>query len=266
MSTKLATTGCFRNGTCSKNDSINEHKRSIFGTNRTNPFYYQKFGLNETIVYRNGLPNAETPVSTSDNKRIYYNTIGVLDFVLNTSHGISLANYDNHYIMAFDIMFFQDASHDSIHLELINCTTSVELKFDAGVGNNVELLFMGERASTIHVRSDRKVTKTLLLFRLDMDNLQKMELINRCKHLNYQFKRIFPADFPCSSVSKNDNTFMIRNASSSDQPGIYWLLLAQAEGQIFFADPLGKRFYDYPLVYKNMRRTIHERNQLLMKN
>ena len=99
-----------------------------------------------------------------------------------------------------------------------------------------------------------------------MDNLQKMELINRCKHLNYQFKRFFPADFPCSSVSKNDNTFMIMNASPSDQPGTSWLLLAQAEGQIFFADPLGKRLYDYPLVYKNMRRTIHERNQLLMKN
>ena len=58
---------------------------------------------------------------------------------------------------------------------------------------------------------------------------------------------------------------MITNASPSDQPGTHWLLSAQAGGQIFFANPLGKRLYDYPLVYKNMRRTIHEGNQLLMK-
>ena len=55
------------------------------------------------------------------------------------------------------------------------------------------------------------------------------------------------------------------NAPLSDQPGTHWLLFAQAGGHKFFADPLGKRLCDYPLVYKNMRRLIHEGNQLLMK-
>ena len=90
-----------------------------------------------------------------------------------------------------------------------------------------------------------------------MDNFQLVEIINRCKHLKHCFRGVFPADLPCSSVLKNDNTFMIMNASPSDQPGTHWLLFAQAGGQIFFADPLGKRLCDYPLVYKNMRRTIH---------
>ena len=58
---------------------------------------------------------------------------------------------------------------------------------------------------------------------------------------------------------------MIMNALPSHQPGTHWLLFAQAGGQTFVADPLGKRLNDYPLVYKNMRRTIHEGNQLLMK-
>ena len=58
---------------------------------------------------------------------------------------------------------------------------------------------------------------------------------------------------------------MIINALPSDQPGTHWLLFAQAGRHIFFADLLGKRLYDYPLVYKNMQRTIHEGNQLLMK-
>ena len=83
--------------------SINE---AYLGTNRTNPFHYQKFGLNEIIVYRNGLPVAGSPILTSDNKRIYYKSLEALDFVLNTSHGISLANYDNHYIMPLDLRTF----------------------------------------------------------------------------------------------------------------------------------------------------------------
>ena len=33
---------------------------AYLGTNRTNPFHYQKFQLNDIIVYRNGLPIAGT--------------------------------------------------------------------------------------------------------------------------------------------------------------------------------------------------------------
>ena len=121
------------------------------------------FGLIEIIVYRNGLPIGGTPISTSEKNRIYYNTLEALDFVLNTSHGISLANYDNHYIMALDLTSTQKALRDFIHPELTNCTISVELKFDAGLANNVELLFMGERASTVYVRSDRKIAKNTLM-------------------------------------------------------------------------------------------------------
>ena len=82
---------------------------------------------------------------------------------MNTSHGISLANYDNHYTMAFDLTSTQEVLHNFNHPELTNCTISVELKFDAGLGNNVELLFMGERASTVYVRSDGKITKNTLM-------------------------------------------------------------------------------------------------------
>ena len=61
--------------------------------------------------------------------------------------------------MAFDLTSTQEASHDFIHPELTNCTISVELKFDAPLAGNIELLFMGERASTVYVRSDRKIAK-----------------------------------------------------------------------------------------------------------
>ena len=97
-----------------------------------------------------------------------------------------------------------------------------------------------------------------------MDNLQITKLIHRCKHLKHQFCGIFPANLAFNTILKRDNTFMIVNASNSDQPGTHWLLFAQAGGQIFFADPLGRSLHNYTHVYKKMRRSIHEGNQILM--
>ena len=83
---------------------------AYMGTNRTNPFHYQKVQLNEIIVCRNSSPIAGTPVSTTDDKIIYYNTLESLN-----SLGIILANYHNHYIMAFDLISTQEGSHYFIH-------------------------------------------------------------------------------------------------------------------------------------------------------
>ena len=63
--------------------------------------------------------------------------------------------------MAFDLTSTQEASHNFIYPEFTNSTISVELKFDAPLGENVEFLFMGERASTVYVRSNRKIAKNM---------------------------------------------------------------------------------------------------------
>ena len=89
---------------------------------------------------------------------------------MKTSDGITLADYDNHYIMVFDLRLTEKDSHDFIHPELANRTISVEPKIDAGLGKNAESLSMGERES--RVNSDRKTTETLLWPKLVMDNLQ----------------------------------------------------------------------------------------------
>ena len=73
-------------------------------------------------------------MSTTDNKIIYHNTLEALDFVFKSSHGISLANYHNQSIMAFDLTSNQEASRDFVHPELTNGTISVELKFNAHWG------------------------------------------------------------------------------------------------------------------------------------
>ena len=99
-----------------------------------------------------------------------------------------------------------------------------------------------------------------------MDNVQIFELINRCKHLKCRFDGIGPANYPLAL--KKDKTFLIMSASNSDQPGTHWLLFARADGQVFFADPLGQKLTTYPNVYKYARRlmSLHdgETNQILM--
>ena len=76
--------------------------QAFLGTNRTNPFHYQKFNLNQIVVYRNGQPIVGTPVSTTFNHRIYFNTLEALDFLDKGGHGITLDNYPNHCILVFN--------------------------------------------------------------------------------------------------------------------------------------------------------------------
>ena len=58
-----------------------------------------------------------------------------------------------------------------------------------------------------------------------MDIQQINEPINRCKHLKHQFRGIFIANLAFRTILKRDKTFMIVNASKSDQPGTHALKL-----------------------------------------
>ena len=128
--------------------------QAYLGTNRTNPFHYLKFNLSQIVVYRNGQPIVGTPVSTTFNHRIYFNTLEALDFLDKSGHGITLDNYPK-FILVFDLTSTQEASHDFVHPELTNCSISVQLTFDGTLAANVEILFLGERSSTFYVNSER---------------------------------------------------------------------------------------------------------------
>ena len=127
-----------------------------------NPFHYRKFNLEQICIYRNGLPVADSPISTDDSKRVYFNTMSDLAYI-DIGHEISLEDYPNHFIMVFDLTSTQQASHDFIHPELTNCSVSIELKFSAALAHNVEIFIIGEKASTICIDSARKVSKIHIL-------------------------------------------------------------------------------------------------------
>ena len=132
-------------------------------TNQTNPFHYQKFNLSQIVVYTNGQPIVGTPVSTTFNHSIYFNTLEAFDFLDKDGHGITLDKYPHHFILAFDLTSTQEASHHFIHPELTNCSISVQLTFDGALAANVEILFLGERSSTFYVNWERKVTKNSII-------------------------------------------------------------------------------------------------------
>ena len=131
---------------------------AFLGDNIRNPFHFRKFDLEQICIYRNGLPIADSPISTTDDKRLYFNTISDLAYIDN-GHGVSLTDYPNHFLMVFDLTSPQQASHDFIHPELTSCSISIELKFATALPNNIEIFIIGEKASTIFVDSTRRVSK-----------------------------------------------------------------------------------------------------------
>ena len=135
---------------------------AFLGNNRLNPFHYRKFGLEQIYIYRNGLPVADSPISTDDDKGLYFNTISDLAYIDN-GHGIKLSEYPSHFLMVFDLTSTQQVSHDFIHPELTNSSITVELKFSAALPNNIEIFIIGEKTSTIYVDSARRVSKNYIL-------------------------------------------------------------------------------------------------------
>ena len=137
--------------------------QAYLGSNRTNPFHYQQFRLNQVTIYCNGQPIVGSPIATTFNHRIYYNTADALDFLEKNGHGIKLSDYANHFIMAFDLTSTQEASHDFLHPELTDCSISVDLQFADALANNIEINLFGGKSAAICITSHQKVTKDALV-------------------------------------------------------------------------------------------------------
>ena len=134
---------------------------AFLGTNRTNPFHYQKFGLEQVTLRRNGLPIASTPISTEDHKRLFFNTLSALG-LLHCGLGITLENYQLHFIRCFVLTSTQQAAHDFLHPEFTNCSISLSLQFSNALTANLEIFVWDILSSNVFIISNRKVTKNVL--------------------------------------------------------------------------------------------------------
>ena len=138
-------------------------KNSFFRSTPLNetPFSYQKFNLQRVEIQRgNGVPLAGTPLDTTNNVRLYYNTITSLGFK-GKSNGIKLEDYeDNHFFLVFDLTSTEEASKNfTLFPELTGSSLTLKLYFEKALDNAIELFLIGERFSQVTIDSARNIKK-----------------------------------------------------------------------------------------------------------
>ena len=130
------------------------------GRASTSPFHYKKFGLRKLEIVRgNGLPIAGTPVDTTSIVRLYHNSLNALGFK-NGGNGIKLGNFEDHFMLTFDLTSSQEASKNfTLFPELTGAPLTLKLSFDDGLKKAVELYLIGERYSQVFIDSQRNILK-----------------------------------------------------------------------------------------------------------
>ena len=132
-------------------------KNSLFRSTPLNktPFSYQKFNLQRVEIQRgNGVPLAGTPLDTTNNVRLYYNTITALDFKEKRNR-IELEDYeDSHFFLVFDLTSTEEASKNfTLFPELTGSSLTLKLYFEKALDDAFELFLIGERFSQVTIDS-----------------------------------------------------------------------------------------------------------------
>ena len=138
-------------------------KNSLFRSTPLNetPFSYQKFCLQRVEIQRgNGVPLAGTPLDTTNNVRLYYNTITALGFN-KKSNGIKLEDYEqNHFFLVFDLTSTEEASKNlTLFPEFTGSSLTLKLYFEKALDHAIELFLIGERFSQVFIDSSRNIKK-----------------------------------------------------------------------------------------------------------
>ena len=76
------------------------------------------------------------------------------------------------------------------------------------------------------------------------------DLIQRCKLLKHKFLGAFAAN--CFPKILQPNSFLLVNASTSNNAGTHWLLLCVKNNNLIFADPQGQPILFYKNVYRRL--------------
>ena len=80
------------------------------GVKDPNHFHCSSFGLNKIELLRGGgMPIVGPPVDISFKTSLYHNTLAALGFG-NSSNEIELSEFDNHFILVFDLTRSHEAS------------------------------------------------------------------------------------------------------------------------------------------------------------
>ena len=98
------------------------------------PIRYEKFDLHKVELLRGyGLPILGTPLQTSNDLRLYYNTITALGFERG-GNGITLEEYRaNHFDLVFDLTATREASKSLTLSRIDRSRHNIEIVFQQSV-------------------------------------------------------------------------------------------------------------------------------------
>ena len=129
------------------------------------PFQYKKFQLSKIEIQRgHGFPIAGTPIDTTKNTRLFYNTICALGFTKG-GNGIELSDFEgNHHFLVFDLTSSRQAGKAfTIFPELTGAGIELKLSFTEALTHPVELFSSGERFSQFFIDATRNISKNSLI-------------------------------------------------------------------------------------------------------
>ena len=118
------------------------------GQFQENPFHYQKFGLRDLRIVRGG--RAIVSLDTTNDCRAYVTTMKALNFN-EAIPALPNHQFQNHYILVFDLTSLQDAGENVHYPELTGESIRLEMFFDRSLRNVTEIIVLGERMSTVKI-------------------------------------------------------------------------------------------------------------------
>ena len=85
-----------------------------------------------------------------DNCRLYVTTMKAMNF-LDDIASIPIDDFEDHYVLVFDLTSMQDATENCHYPELVGEPLRVELNFTNPLENVTELIVLGERMPSVAV-------------------------------------------------------------------------------------------------------------------
>ena len=112
----------------------------------------------------NGVPIAGTPIDTTKNTRLFYNTICALGFTKG-GNGIEMSDFEeNHYFLVFDLTSSREAGKAfTLFPEHTGAAIILKLSFTEALTHLVELFLFGECFSPIFIDATRNISKNILI-------------------------------------------------------------------------------------------------------
>ena len=128
------------------------------GSFAENPFWYQQFNLRDIRILRGGQPIVHH--DTTDNCRSYVTTMKAMNFQ-DDFPSIPVENFEDHYVVVFDLTSMQDATEHCHYPEIIGEPLRLELYFTSALENVSEVFVLRERKSCVEVDKFGVVGKNL---------------------------------------------------------------------------------------------------------